>query len=454
MTTSAAETYYLDQNIKRYTKERMLLIEKMGAVKEPIRLTEEDKQFLNAMTVKVGVHASMEYLRGFEKVKHHEDPLPFPTRYSKDLITLVEKQAFGSGVYYTPNAFRKHSAALGNLSTVKACYLDIDFPDDTLIEERLHIFYLAIDGARLPRPTAIINSGSGLHIYYILENEMVDNNKKRGNVLTPILNLARRINIVFAKKFNEAVMDITTNNEIYADLSVTTPNHKLRLVGSYNRFNEVHCVEFNQNALVKDIDDLVEYLPDYDEKKLNRNNEWIYDKKPQNIRRMHNLDTLNHGRVKDLELLAELRGYDMYGSRNDFLHILTCQYIQHSLEDWESKIYDMNSKLLHPLRRQEVANIIKSAVKREYLYRNITIIDKLRISEDEERRMSIISSVSAYERRERKRAVKRENKRSKRRRVIDLYRSGMSVTEISKDKESGYSRRQIYRILKKAGISF
>lgn len=436
-----------DQKTKNsiYNQERLKLLPNKGKIKA----TKDDMKFFDSMTIENGVRAIRQYLAPIEGHKTHDSLTQLPQFYAKNFDELLEFYQEKGGAYYSPNGFKKHSTAKNNILTIKSAFLDIDFDAEfpLWIGEKLQIVEMTLKQASMPFPTAIIDSGYGLHLYYIFEEPKFDNSKDK-----VIARLLERINTYLVSKFNETIEKITDLN-IIADPIATNSNRLLRLPTTWNGKNEVHCIQFDESKLYPTLDDFVEdYLDNYDSEKVERAKKARQNAQKQNknkISKMINVNTLNVSRINDLETLAKLRYYDLKGQRNEFLHIYACQYVHHALDDWQEEVYKMNSKLVQPLRTNEVKSIIKSAERRQYLYKNKTIIDKLRIDDDELKYMQM-DRVTAREKRKVERQRRRDKKRKRDKRIILAYQSGETQTAIAR--QEGIARKTVYNRLKEHGV--
>lgn len=442
---TAQELFDQKTKYSTYNQERLKILPKKGVIKA----TKADFHFFEAMNIKSGVRAIRQYLAPIEGHKVHDSLTQLPQFYARNLGDLLEFYQEKGGAYYSPNAFKQHSTAKSNILTLKAAFLDIDFHTELplLVDERLQIVNMTIEQANMPYPTAIVDSGNGLHLYYIFEEAKLDNSKNK-----VIARIIERVNTYLVSKFNEEIEDITDLNVI-ADPIATNSNRLLRLPKTWNGKNEVHCIQFNQSMLYPTLDDFVEdYLDDYDPKKVEQAKKARQNAQKMNknkVSKMINVNTLNVSRIKDLETLAKLKFYDLEGQRNEFLHIYACQYVHHALDDWEDKVYKMNNMLVSPLRPNEINSIIKSAKRRQYLYKNKTIIDKLGITDDELKYMNM-DKVTAREKREEERQQKRDEKAERNKRIIEAYEFGATQTAIAK--RENISRKTVQRILKSKGF--
>lgn len=424
-----------------YIEERLRLIKP----KPEIMPTDLDIQFMLAMELNQGVHACFQYLRGFSHVPNHSEVIMLPATYSKHISDFITNQTVRSGVYFTPNGFKHHSTKKAEFLTVKSAFLDIDFAKDKImsVNKRIDLTKLVLIEANLPYPTAIIDSGHGLHLYYIFKDEVYDNTSNK--IFSRML---ERIHHEFIQRFNHAIPKVT-DQTFEADPAAANANRNLRLPVSWNATIPVHCVEFRKDHFV-DFDYLFDdFMPEYDQLKVKRAKAARKKGTPKKIKRINSINALNVQRVADLLTLLKLRQYDLPGIRNEYLHILACQYHLHALDNWEPEVYRTNSLLVDPLPDREVKGIIKSAKRGSYTYKNKTIINKLSITSAELKHMNM-NEMTAREARETQRQNQRYKKKERNQQILHLFKKGMSKAAIAR--EVGASRPTVHKIIKEQQI--
>ncbi len=383
-------------------------------------------------------HQGVRVLRQFQRpLKEGGHPLGFAGKFKPEIVQLVELIApEATSAYYSPNTFKKHHAQKKSVCTVTSVFLDIDINTEEVaaVEHRINIVEEILKIAGLPIPTAIIDSGSGLHLYYIFDEHLFVNNPK-------IISLIERLQGVMIDLFNSAAKQF--KDDIYADNSRKNINGLLRIPCSRNKGREVHCVQFNAGAFTDHqtlIDDL---LPPYDPTKVEKA---AYARKQakagKNIKQISNLNTLNVARVNDLLKLLKLRNYDLPNLRNTFLHILASQLVHHATNNKLEMLSEANDSLLRPLNQKKVNIIWTSAQRGEYLYKNRTIIEKLHITSVELKNLNQLTPLTQKE----KRQLKKEEKKARKQLVITLIQAEKTNNEIVE--KTGVSKRTIQRIRK------
>lgn len=127
-----------------------------------------------------------------------------------------------------------------------------------------------------------------------------------------------------------------------------------------------------------------------------------------------NSEILCELRSKDFDALLKKRNYDMRGYRERFLFLYrlslkgTGKYSQEEILDI---LYKINQSFIEPLDQREIESATRSVDKKKYTFRNTTIIEWLKISQEEE--FSLIS-IRRYQK---SLGEKKEDKNAKRRKT-------------------------------------
>lgn len=404
----------------------------MGITK--VKPNELDKRYFNLMDDQEsnnGVYALFE--------QYESQPV---VSYGKSIKELHSRLDFIGDAFYTPNKFKSWNMGKENLLTLNSAFIDIDLEKGVHLDpaHKINIWEMILKESKLPRPTVVVDSGNGMHIYYLLKKPIQDNSQ-----IGQFKRMLERINQVYAQKINEAIKN-TVNIPLYADMAATNSNRLLRLPATKNGTKTSHVIQFNPNDRYS-VNELLEPLPDYDKSKTRAYNQAKYGKKSDDnqILYISNIKRLNKNRVNDLFKLAELRNYNLGNQRNNFFHILTSQAMHREIElhAWLPEVYELNNQLTDPLSEKELQTIINSSEKGMYLYRNSTLTEKLDITDAEINELITIRRTSRRERREQARA-ERKNRNEL---INQLHQRGMSITNIAK--EVGVSRPTVYNNLKK-----
>ncbi|MGL5331187.1 MAG: hypothetical protein ACRDD7_18125 [Peptostreptococcaceae bacterium] len=371
----------------------------------------------------------------------------------RELVNVFNNE---EDVFLGPNTMYLPKRRVENIRQFRALFQDIDCNklgyDNSEVVYMIWIMYYE---GKIPKPTMIINSGRGLHIYWRIKNAPY------GAIHT----------------WQELQDYIYYQlKDIGADKKATDGARVLRLPGTINSRCDVGCE-------VLYIDDELEYsMYELRAKYLNyksKNNRlhMQQNKKYNNnvvLNKLFNSYSLHIQRADDLEVLLRLRNYDMTGYRNMTLHCFAYWkgiYIRDSYE-LESIVKEFNNKFNEPLKETEVQAILRSVDKAidkfisyeqglrsgeckkvskgmrdkdGYWYKNETLIDRLDITRQEQRYLKTIISVDEkYDRNNERRRLNRRNENGLTKKQQELHDLKKRILEL---KNYGISNRSIGRQL-------
>ncbi|MBQ5659188.1 MAG: hypothetical protein IIV02_06675 [Peptococcaceae bacterium] len=287
----------------------------------------------------------------------------------------------GNDVYMTLNTFRTPSRTNNNVQEFRALYIDLDTYNTEFTNEQV-LMHLEADyyGSIIPRPNAIIHSGRGLCLVFML-NFAPKQAYKRWNYVQ--------------KRFVELLAPLG------ADKAVKDPARILRLAGTTNSKNGetvtidyLHTEKYELSALLQDYAMDHEYIPKVKRKKSPKRN------KGGKLSPY----TLYKARLEDLFRLVQLRHGQMNGYREKvlFLGRYFAMHISSSETAAMDTVYNLNNMFSEPLSRQEATNSTKSAIRAYYEnksskrmgynYSNDSLIKELAISPEEQKSLATIIS--------------------------------------------------------------
>lgn len=225
----------------------------------------------------------------------------------------------------------------GNVNAVKALMFDIDFHSENEDIKSSDIdalcrsfsFFAQEEGVD---PTAIINSGRGFQVVYVLKKPVYRNSKN-------IDNLIKTTYRVFKNIINNNILpEIDSKVELKCDKAINPINQKMRMPGTLNfkSYTYSHVVYFNQNNLYNLGEFLSEKLGDYDEyleiKQLKKDKK--EEKKKNNKHKGNNGNGRNNivivlnKRIRDIKSAMTLCSNEMgKGFRNNGYLVLVWQMI-------------------------------------------------------------------------------------------------------------------------------
>lgn len=316
-------------------------------------------------------------------------------------------------VYVAINPLYRPYRKNGNVSDINWIWVDLDAPEDAphdwAYETSLRVEADVFEKELLPLPNAQVSSGRG--IWYLWNIERVSSQHKNN------LQVWR------------ALMDHFVNvlRPYNADAGAKDEARLMRLAGSVNGHNgqvvSIQPIHWRKYT----IEELAErYLPAT--KRPGRANNprkqseakegpQRAQERPQGVPAGgRTIATLIRNRMSDIEDLVAMRGGLMNGYRNETIfiyavHALTSGY---DLEEARQKVIQLNEIFSDPLSASEVIKTLKSAeeqVKTPGFKRhsNAKIIDKLAITEEEQRQLRTI--IGKDEKRRRNTISKRKSRK-------------------------------------------
>lgn len=295
-----------------------------------------------------------------------------------DLLNHIDEWQ-GQDVYMTLNTFASPKRTNSNIQEFRALYIDLDTYNTEFTNEQV-LMNLETDyyGKIIPRPNAIIHSGRGLCLVFMLNFAPKQAYKRWSYV---------------QKRFVELLAPLGADN------AVKDPARILRLAGTTNSKNGenvyidyLHTEKYELSELMTDYALDHEYIPKS-------------KKAPKKRKKGHRLSpyTLYKARVEDLFRLVQLRHGQMNGYREKTLFL--CRYfVMHIAGESAAMeaVMKLNNMFTEPLSRQEAINSTKSAVRAYYEnksnkhmgynYSNVSLISELAISPEEQKSLATIIS--------------------------------------------------------------
>ena len=367
-------------------------------------------------------------------------------------LEKIEKYKGQEDVFITPNTMYIPSRKVKNIRQLRALFQDIDCEKLGFNKsEVVYMIWILYYEGKIPKPSIVIDSGRGLHIYWIIKNAPYG-----------------------ALQTWQELQDYLYHQlkHLGADKRATDGARVLRLPNTINSRSKTECeVLYIDNDLEYSMYNLREeylnYKPKTHQLKIQQTKK-IDNKVISN--RFFNTYSLHLERANDLETLCRLRNYDMTGYRNMAVHCYAYWkgiYVRDSYE-LENMVIEFNNSFTEPLKDTEVQAILRCIPKaidkfiayeqglrsgehkrvskgmrdkEGYWYKNETLIDRLCISELEQKHMkTIISTDEKYYRKNEKRRADRRNENGLTQKQQELLDLKVDVTNM---KNKGYSLRKI-----------
>lgn len=380
----------------------------------------------------------------------------------KGIVEVVQEQQGEKDTYITPNSFYIPNRSNDNIRHFRALFIDLDLVNHSKTEAFYEIYIKAAKGL-IPKPSMIIDSGRGLHLYWRIEHA------------------PKQAAYTWQELEDYLYKQL---KPLGADLKATDAARVLRLPNTINSRNSAMCEVLELNDFKYSMYDLRDKYLNYQKKDKPGTNKKV-KKETKNIKHMFNSYSLHQARAYDMEIIARLRNYDIKGYRNSILHCYTYWkgiYIRE--QDGLFNIVDsFNSKLVEPLKDNEIKAIVRSTEKAiekfidyeqgirsgedkrvskgmrdkgGYWYTNETLIEMLNITEQEQRHLkTIIGTKEKYRRNNIRRREERRNeggltsreqqKKDTIEKVKELKEQGFNQTEISQ--EIGITKARVSQII-------
>ena len=365
--------------------------------------------------------------------------------------------------YVSVNSFFIPKRNNKNARQINAFYVDLDYYKEALSQDEvLQALDFLTQTERLPEPTAILDSGQGMYVMWLIES------------VPAKFKSVQKLYTYIEKHLIDVLKDVGSDqqaSDIARVLKAPSTFHfKTGKMVEVLRYSEKrYTMRYMQNWFNDSADtnyDLEEIKKRESDKKSRPKT-----KKTSKLKRLFNRYTLAVARVNDLQTLCELRSYELSGNRNMLMHIYTYQLflIHEDIYVVRSNVSSLNEKLTEPMLDSEVKEIIRSTQRayREHLedkskgynYYNSTIIKNLEITIDEQRHLTTLINKDVKQ--ERNTAFKREQRRDKNGltarekalkenmdKVSQLLEEGLKQTQIALELklDKGYVSRLVKRL--------
>lgn len=307
----------------------------------------------------------------------------------KDLIQAVGQNNF----YISQNTFYSTYRRLEYIKELKSLYIDMDYYKTGYSKDAI-LYTLEQDYFKksIPVPNLIIDSGRGLYLIWRIKS-----------VPAQALPLWKAVEEYLYKNLKD----------LGADRKALDATRILRVAGTVNtKSNTVVQIleKYNYSYTLKELRE--EYLPEIPQKVEKKKG------RPKAIISLFNTYSLYYARIQDLQILCELRSWNLRGHREEILFLYrywNCCFTADTEEALRMSL-ELNSQYTEPLQEREVIRATKSAEKvylckdKQYKYKNTTLIEMLEITGEEEQHLKTI--IGTREKNERKKVANKVNRRN------------------------------------------
>lgn len=374
---------------------------------KPIKYVSEEKNRLVEVSMaKEHILALHENSDGFiTLLQKFEDKTVYQRSYKLDYLlknSELKKWVGQNDIHVSPNTFYAPRRITSYIRQLRALYADLDFYKLGMTKEQvLEGVNALIEKGEIPQYNLVLNSGRGVVLLWLIK----DAPKQLVSFWAVIQTyLNQRL-----EKFG-------------ADPNAMDVARVFKLAGNYNSKNG-ELVKLD--ILTKELHTMGEihkkYFHELDLKPFSKNKKKKRPGQASKVQRLYNSYTLNIARREDLVRLAQIRDFDLNKNSNKqgcrefffFLYRYWSMFYIPNTRDIIKEMIELNNSLKHPLSEEELFQATKSAeqayqdywdkeknkIAQElgypaagYNYRNSTLINKLQITEEEQRKLATIIS--------------------------------------------------------------
>lgn len=385
---------------------------------------------------------------------------------NSELREIVEEEKGNKDVYIAPNTMYKKQRRVNNIRQFRALFQDLDIQNlNYSKEEVIYLIYILSYEKKIPKPSMIVDSGRGLHIYWKIQNAPFG-----------ALHTWQELEDYLYYQLKH----------LGADRRATDGARVLRLPNTLNSKNNALCevIEINDDieySMYELREEFLKYKPkqlQFQESKTKTKKSKVISNKFFNSYSLHTL------RIQDIETLCELRGYNLKGYRNMILHCYAYWkgIYTRDIEELEKEVIELNNSFIEPMKDTEVKAILRCIPKaidkfigyeqgirsgenkrvtkgmrdkEGYWYKNDTLIERLDITRAEQRHLkTIIGTEEKYQRNNERRTPRNENgltpreqqKQDRLNQIKELLNLGFKQSAIAK--ELGISRQAVSKLCK------
>lgn len=388
-------------------------------------------------------------------------------------IRKIVEEVGEEDVFITPNTTFIPVRKAQNIRQFRALFIDLDINKLGYHQsETVYMVWELYYQDKIPQPTMVVDSGRGVHLYWRIENAPIQAWSTWQELEDYLYYQLRHLG---------------------ADKQATDSVRVLRLPSSINSRNGSECkILYIDNETTYSMYDLRQTYLNYKPKTTQIRFKEVENKPSSKVisNKFFTSYSLHLARIEDIETLCKLRNYSVKGYRNFILHCYA--YWQGvTIRDSESlreEVYSLNNAFKEPMKATEVDAILRcipkaidkfisyeqgirsGEIKRVskgmrdkggYWYKNETLIERLCITEAEQKHMKTI--IGTEEKYSRRRDKDREYQKAKRRnengltkkqqeledlkaQVLDLRKKGLSMQKIA-DKLS-INKTKVVRLCK------
>lgn len=263
--------------------------------------------------------------------------------YSPKNVAEHLTEWLGYDVYYSQNSFYTYKRSIQNIRQLRSLYVDLDIYTknlnvDWVLAKLEHEYYRQ----SIPEPNAIIHSGRGLVLIWLIE---------------PVPYMALSLWQAVQNYLLEQLKDLGGDSKAIDAARI------FRVAGTKNSKNDAKVyVEYQHNYRYSLRDIQFDYLPDLTPRPKTEKKKRGRKKK---VVQLYNIYSLYHARILDITKLVELREYNIKGYRETICFLYRywmCCFCNDTVEAYRQTA-ELNSTFLEPLPERELKAATMSAEK-------------------------------------------------------------------------------------------
>lgn len=360
--------------------------------------------------------------------------------------------------YITHNGFSDKRRKLESTRQINALFYDLDchsasaFECRRLVAEAQRLIQKTVEQGILPDPTMVVDSGRGLHLYYVLERS-VPYRLKRGTELQ-----YNEKGVGFFQGVQSRLADVIDEvlgglDGIDVDRAVFDHTRVSRIPGTYNAKAGRFAALVGGSEAYHHLSDLAGYKPQAVPLAAPKPNS-----KPSG--KIVRFNKLMIARLRKVAELQEYRGFACEGNRELMAFVYYNTAVQvYDRADAKARLKVFNNRFKKPLPASELDGIFSAVdnvvnVKGEsgyYVLKAESVIRLLGLTQEEMEATHFFASKRLTDRLEAKRRTK-EKRDGRNARIIELYAAG-NMTQQQVADAVGCSVRTVASVLKEEGFT-
>ena len=367
--------------------------------------------------------------------------------------------------YITHNGFADRRRKLESCRQVNAMFFDLDchgepgFECRRLVDEAHRLVIVAAEANTLPRPTMVVDSGRGLHLYYVLERSIPCRLRVGGSMQPNEKALAyfRDVQLRLADVLDEVLAGL---DGVDVDRAVFDCTRVSRIPGTYNAKAGRRARLLSADGGYCELGDLAKYRPRAAAAGPSAGAAPEGQPRRTPAGTLVRFDRLMASRLRKVAELQEHRGYACEGNRElmCFVYYNTAVQLYERPEAFR-RLGAFNARFKRPLSCDELAGV-RSAVdgvvnvkgeRGHYILSAQTLVRLLALTPAEIEATRFFTSKRAAERAEAKRAT-RARREDRDQRICNLYATG-ELTQAQVAQAVGCSVRTVSKAVKAAGMA-